>query len=179
MFWAHCLEIKKTTFIFTETNAVFSPCSVFTFRNCQIISHFYKSRWHSVMKLPYSHEGVNPESYVMRTLAPHPGVGCLPVLHSLGKGIKIIWTIGCDPSLGYKTTCRQHSGRATLLPFRDPGKLNFTCTWTSKRFKIAGISNFIRTCLRATQVQTCLGFCAIYRDPESSWVPWRVFVLSS
>lgn len=79
------------------------------------------------MKLPYSHEGVNPESYVMRTLAPHPGVGCLPVLHSLGKGIKIIWTIGCDPSLGYKTTCRQHSGRATLLPFRDPGKLNFTC----------------------------------------------------
>lgn len=128
---------------------------------------------------PILSRGCQPRVLRNEDFGPHPGVGCLPVLHSLGKGIKIIWTIGCDPSLGYETTCRQHSRRATLLPFRDPGKLNFTCTWTSKRFKIAGISNFIRTCLRATQVQTCLGFCAIYRDPESSRVPWRVFVLSS
>lgn len=128
---------------------------------------------------PLLSRGCQPESYVTRTWAPHPGVGGLPVLHSPEKGIKIIWTVGCEPSLGYETTCRQHSGRATLLPFRDPGKFNFTCTWTSKSFKIAGISSFIRTCLRATQVQTCLGFCAIYRDPKSSRVPWRVLVLSS
>ena len=91
-----------------------SPCSVFTFRNCQIIKSLLQITVTQRYETPLLSWGCQPESYVTRTLAPHQGDGGLTDLHSPEKGIKIIWTVGCDPSLGYETTCRQHSGRAAL-----------------------------------------------------------------
>lgn len=58
------------------------------------------------MKLPHSQEGGNQVSYITRTLATHPGLGSLPVFHSPEKGVKIIWTVGYDPSFGHGTVYR-------------------------------------------------------------------------